>query len=110
MTFVLYEDDEKAQKDVKVYMVTMFQSTVTIRHDSLEQLFIWLYQKTKAKCYRDAVILIFNVDDLTVQDRERAKLLKKLFTCCVDGLIKPKIDVFSLFEDIASLCEAGIIG
>jgi hypothetical protein len=110
MTYVLCDERGDAGGDsIRVYVLSVFHQAVSIRHDSMEELFIWLHKKTNASCFRDAMVIIFNLDNMTDDDMERAKLAKKLYMCCCDGRIKPKVNVFNLYEDIAALRQGDLL-
>lgn len=110
MTVMLFDENSAAGDDgIRVYVLSVFHQPVSIRHDSMEELFTWLHKKTNASCFRDAMVIIYNLDDMTEEDMERAKLAKRLYMCCCDGRIKPNVNVFNLYEDIACLRKWDLI-
>lgn len=110
MTFIYSEDDSNKHSDkVVVYVIQLFNSKVEIKHDSCEEMFKWLYKKSGSKSFRDALEIAWMNENLQHGEMEKLKMLKKLYTCCIDGLIKPKVNIFCLYEDIAELIEAEII-
>ncbi len=108
MTFIYSEDNNKLDK-VVVYVIQLFNNKVEIKHDSCEEMFKWLYKKSGAKSFRDALEIAWMSDNLQPDEKESLKMLKKLYTCCIDGLIKPKVNIFCLYEDIVELMQAGVI-
>jgi hypothetical protein len=109
MTFIYSEDGDSHSSKVVVYVIQLFNSTVEIKHDSCEEMFRWLYTKSGANSFRDALEIAWMSEDLLPEEKERLKMLKKLYTCCIDGLIKPKVNIFCLYEDIAELMESRLI-
>lgn len=92
----------------KIYVLAVGEK-ITIQYESLEDTFIWLYRKTEAKTLRDAISLGWMCEDMSKEDRDRMRLIKKLYSACIDGVIRPKINVFCLYEDIAELLSEKMI-
>ncbi|MBE0427206.1 MAG: hypothetical protein IBX72_11265 [Nitrospirae bacterium] len=109
MTFIYSENGGKNLDNIVVYVIQLFNSRIEIKHDSCEEMFMWLYKKTGSKSFRDALEIAWMSEDLLPEEKGRLKMLKRLYTCCIDGLIKPKVNIFCLYEDIAELMSAGLI-
>lgn len=104
MPIFIYDSNENAT----VYILSVAEK-VAIKYETLEDMFLWLYKKTEAKNLRDAISLGWMCEDMSKEDIHRLKLVKKLYSACIDGVIRPRINIFCLYEDIAELASEGMI-
>jgi len=101
-------DNSNGKDDAIVYILTV-GNRISIKYSNLEDLFVWLFKKTHAMTLRDAICLGWMDEQLSNEDKEKLKIVKKLYSACIDGVIKPKINIFCLYEDIAELMADEII-